>query len=359
MIRRLKERCRSDTPTDEEGTAPTTAVATAVSAVQPAMEKKMRASVQMASDEGMKIGSSKSDEGATDGDSKLGGGRDISSGEQGDAVSQSADEGQPELVPVKLTGRDILLGRGRTIQELPSNIHFRKLVSSYRTRYDKVKRNEKRVLVHKIINILRSEGYRFCKRIGDDVGDVDSNKKLAEYLWVLADPEEVYKKISHNLRSTRRSSDSERNDSKRPSKVTEAAKKAHRGKEKQQSDIDSFLSSSSPSQFWFETAASATGAGSVSSVRSSREDRLSVTSNAAIERAVSELNAGYGISLDRASASSASLDGGQDLELAERTSMPAEFSDLEERGGHKRIFKTEDEEGTKRNESYKETRKKE
>ena len=346
MIRRLKERCRSDTPTgEEEATAPTevaVAAASAVTAVRPATETKVAASRQNSFSEGIKVGSNFED-GATGDSWKLGIGRDVSPGKQGDDISRDMGGGQQELVPVKLTSRDILLGRGRTIQELPSSMHFRELVSSYRTKYDKAKRIEKRAIVHKIIGTLRSEGYRFCKRIGDDVGDMDSNKKLSEYRWVLADPEEIYKKISHNLRSTRRSSNLEQPDSKHPSKITSVATtKASRGEGKQQkSATESFLSFSplSQGQVWFEAATAATGAGgSVSSVRSSQEDVRSVTSNAAIERAVSELNAVHGISFDRGSASSASLDGGQYSAFAER--MP------KERGGHKRISKTKDEEGT-------------
>ena len=73
MIRRLKERCRSDTATDEEGNPPTTAAAAAETAVQPAMEKKRAVSRHMTSNDGMKIGAMKDDDRAASDDSKVAG----------------------------------------------------------------------------------------------------------------------------------------------------------------------------------------------------------------------------------------------------------------------------------------------
>jgi hypothetical protein len=92
------------------------------------------------------------------------------------------------VVPSK---HDILLGRGKRVQESPGNFSFRHILDTYRDEYERVSKFEKTVVAESILRLIKDSGGRFLKQ-----GDCG---------WTQVEDEMARKKISHafrNLRST-------------------------------------------------------------------------------------------------------------------------------------------------------------
>ena len=92
------------------------------------------------------------------------------------------------VVPSKY---DVLLGRGKRVQESPGNFRFRYLLETHRDQYERVSKFEKTVVAESILRLIKDSSGRFLKQ-----GDCG---------WTQVEDEMARKKISHafrNLRST-------------------------------------------------------------------------------------------------------------------------------------------------------------
>lgn len=84
---------------------------------------------------------------------------------------------------------DVLLGRGKLIQEHTGNLRFRHIVENHREMYETARRLEKTLLASKIVEILQQTGGRFVKRDGTG--------------WAEVDDETARYKVSHSFRNKR------------------------------------------------------------------------------------------------------------------------------------------------------------
>jgi hypothetical protein len=91
--------------------------------------------------------------------------------------------------------RDVLLGRGRLIQENMGNIRYRNLIETYRTKYNNSRKKEKTRLTVEIIQNVHDAGGRFLKQVNGD------GKTTA---WVEVSTEVAREKVSHSFRDKRR-----------------------------------------------------------------------------------------------------------------------------------------------------------
>jgi hypothetical protein len=84
---------------------------------------------------------------------------------------------------------DILLGRGKLIQEHTGNIRFRHLIEKNRGTYENATKNEKTFLATRIVEIVNHGGGRFLKE--DPRG------------WTLVTDDTARDKVSHSFRNKR------------------------------------------------------------------------------------------------------------------------------------------------------------
>ncbi|CAJ1968405.1 unnamed protein product [Cylindrotheca closterium] len=103
--------------------------------------------------------------------------------------SQQTRAGHSVLVEPKHT--DVLLGRGKPIQNHPGNIHLRSMIEESQEQYDAIGRLEKRQMIQNIRHACHAKGTRFLKQHG---------KKT----WVLADSAEADEKIRQHFRCGRK-----------------------------------------------------------------------------------------------------------------------------------------------------------
>lgn len=61
--------------------------------------------------------------------------------------------------------RDVVCGRGRSIEILPGNVNFRDLVQSHQVEYENSKANCKRDVAKRIVALVQAEGGRFLKKV--------------------------------------------------------------------------------------------------------------------------------------------------------------------------------------------------
>jgi hypothetical protein len=62
---------------------------------------------------------------------------------------------------------DILLGRGKPIQQRPGNVRYREIVEKYMDRYEEGNRGAKYAVAAYIVHLLKEEGSRFLKELED------------------------------------------------------------------------------------------------------------------------------------------------------------------------------------------------
>lgn len=92
---------------------------------------------------------------------------------------------------IEPTEYDVLLGRGKSSQNHPGNIHFRQLVQSKRDEYEKAKIMGKTLIAERIILSIHDMQGRFLKQKGGD-------------LWEEVDNETARDKVAHAFRDRRR-----------------------------------------------------------------------------------------------------------------------------------------------------------
>jgi len=96
---------------------------------------------------------------------------------------------EPVLVPREA---DILLGRGRGAQNHKGNVHYRYVVESFRSRYEKIpQKGAKTQLIREVVECIHSKGGRFLKQ--DLYGR-----------WIPVEPEVARDKVSHSFRNQKR-----------------------------------------------------------------------------------------------------------------------------------------------------------
>ncbi|CAJ1935472.1 unnamed protein product [Cylindrotheca closterium] len=81
---------------------------------------------------------------------------------------------------LKPTENDVLLGRGRSIQNHPGNIRFREIVDSYQDEYDRTPRNQRRNVSISVATRLKANGTRFLEQRKDSRGWEESSFEKCE-----------------------------------------------------------------------------------------------------------------------------------------------------------------------------------
>lgn len=99
----------------------------------------------------------------------------------------------PSAIPALLVPRrhDVLLGRGRTIQNHLGNVHFREFLKQYSDDYDEAPRNKRRKIATELVHTLKGKGIRFLQQ-------TESGE------WFESNFAEAEKKIGQVFRNTRR-----------------------------------------------------------------------------------------------------------------------------------------------------------
>jgi hypothetical protein len=86
---------------------------------------------------------------------------------------------------------DVLLGRGKAIQQRPGNIRYREMVEKQMDRYDEGDRGAKYTVTASIVYLLKEEGGRFLKELEDGS-------------WAEVDEATALLKTSHTFRTRRK-----------------------------------------------------------------------------------------------------------------------------------------------------------
>jgi hypothetical protein len=98
------------------------------------------------------------------------------------------EQNVPKDKRVRVPGSfDVLLGRGRPLQDNPGNVRYRHFIEQNNERYTKASRHVKTIIAEDLLNTVKAQGGRFLKL--DDNG------------WTEADGKEARAKIAHSFRS--------------------------------------------------------------------------------------------------------------------------------------------------------------
>ena len=99
---------------------------------------------------------------------------------------QNVPKGKRVRVPESF---DVLLGRGKPLQDNPGNVRYRHFIEESNERYTKASRHLKTAISERLLATVKAQGGRFLKQ--DENG------------WTEADHKEARAKISHSFRSLR------------------------------------------------------------------------------------------------------------------------------------------------------------
>ncbi|CAJ1939201.1 unnamed protein product [Cylindrotheca closterium] len=94
-------------------------------------------------------------------------------------------------LPIVPRQHDVLLGRGRTIQNHLGNIQFREYLKKFRDDYNDAPRNKRRKIANELVHALKAKGVRFLQQ--NESGE-----------WMESNFSEAEKKIGQVFRNTRR-----------------------------------------------------------------------------------------------------------------------------------------------------------
>jgi hypothetical protein len=106
--------------------------------------------------------------------------------------NKEKQQGMPVVViqTVEIPGPyDVLLGRGKLIQEHSGNLRYRHIVENHKERYEKASKAEKTSIAKEIIQIVKDNGGRFFKKTDEG--------------WTEASTEIARDKVSHSFRNRR------------------------------------------------------------------------------------------------------------------------------------------------------------
>lgn len=114
---------------------------------------------------------------------------------EGEDCQSLGDTNIGEVCFINVPGpMDVLLGRGRTIQEHMGNVRFRDIVETYRSRYDMARRPVKTQLTKEIVQKVNKSGGQFLKR----------NSASSAGPWIEVSMDVAQQKVSHSFRDKRR-----------------------------------------------------------------------------------------------------------------------------------------------------------
>lgn len=110
---------------------------------------------------------------------------------QGDSSSSSEDEDLTTFASAISTSiiprrngepnmNDVLLGRGRDIQNNPGNIYFREFLARYQDDYDRLARHKRGKLASDLLMALKARGIRFFQRSEDSDEWQETELRVAE-----------------------------------------------------------------------------------------------------------------------------------------------------------------------------------
>jgi hypothetical protein len=85
---------------------------------------------------------------------------------------------------------DVLMGKGRSLQEHHGNLEFRRLIDAYSSKYYAAAKPEKKAITEKIVEMVKKSTGRFLKDDGDGYAEVTDD--IARY------------KVSHCFRDQKR-----------------------------------------------------------------------------------------------------------------------------------------------------------
>lgn len=109
------------------------------------------------------------------------------------AAAKMEDQGRDDGMALSITPTeiDVLLGRGRPVQNNPGNIRFRQFVEKRQNEYDYASRGRRGEIMAEMRKTLASRGVRFLKKVQKDV-------------WVESNSKEVDTKIAQLFREFRK-----------------------------------------------------------------------------------------------------------------------------------------------------------
>lgn len=109
--------------------------------------------------------------------------------------SEEAQEGSkgsdPQFISIPKR-MDVLLGRGKVIQEHPGNLRYRHLIETSRERYETSSKFEKTAVAEVIVKLIKESSGRFLKQDDDGTG------------WVEVTDEIAREKVAHAFRNRRK-----------------------------------------------------------------------------------------------------------------------------------------------------------
>ena len=100
--------------------------------------------------------------------------------------------GQRVVVPGPF---DVLLGRGRLIQEHLGNLRYRQMIDDLRETYDSVSKLEKTNIAKKIVQVVHASHGRFLQK--------DEGVGFGGFFWIEVDDDTAREKVSHSFRNRR------------------------------------------------------------------------------------------------------------------------------------------------------------
>ena len=89
----------------------------------------------------------------------------------------------PEMVPGR---HDVLMGRGRTLQEHIGNVNLRCMIQELSDQYQAAKKKDKTSITNQLVSLVKERGGRFLKK--EEAG------------WFVVDDEKARLKVSHGFR---------------------------------------------------------------------------------------------------------------------------------------------------------------
>mmetsp|Transcript_30012 Transcript_30012/g.30511 ORF Transcript_30012/g.30511 Transcript_30012/m.30511 type:complete len:280 (+) Transcript_30012:120-959(+) len=99
---------------------------------------------------------------------------------------------------------DILLGRGKGVENHQGNICYRKVVESFRTQYEAIQhKRDKTKFIRDVVDIFYDTGHQFVKKMKDP----DPNgcvTSVGTCAWVPVDRHVARDKVSHSFRNAKR-----------------------------------------------------------------------------------------------------------------------------------------------------------
>ena len=145
------------------------------------------------------------------------------------ATSSNEDDSNPTAIVIVPATQDILLGRGKSLQNHVGNVRFRHVIEIHADQYEKADKFAKTLLAEKVVGILQKSGARFLKK--DKVG------------WIqVTDPSLIREKVSHGFRNRRLGKKQPTSSSKSTSKSSSSSSKIKKSRPQNNNNKVSILS---------------------------------------------------------------------------------------------------------------------